>query len=91
MSFLLVVAAAIHTWVIVAGLRFLMADNFARDEHGHFAASISAASTFFLIAHVINYQSNTPPDVLWYGFSIFNGQLYLSLLRHYRNQRSALT
>lgn len=86
MSLILLAAFAIHVYVVFSGVRYLWVKHFAKQEHPHFVASVTAASTFFLFAHTIDFPLCSVPNVLWYGFSIFNGQLYLSLIRHYRNQ-----
>lgn len=86
MLVLLTLAIVFHGLVVYSGVQYLRAKHFAKLEHPHFVACFTAASTFFLLAHAVHLRDAAAQNVLWYALSIFNGQLYLALIRHYRHQ-----
>lgn len=87
MSLILYLAIGLHGYVILRGVRFLLVKHFGHDDHAHLVASITAASTFFVIAHIFHFSLCSKPTVIWYAFSVFNAQLYLSLIKRFRAQQ----
>lgn len=88
MSVLVLVAIVLHSVVVFSGARYLFARRYVHDAHAHFAAAIAASASFFVIMHLVHLRAGAAPNVLWYAFSIFNAQLYQSLIFWFRKTSS---